>query len=218
MAYPAQIKNQAKALRKKGYSLNEIANQLGIAKSTSSLWTRHIQLDAQAKKRLKQRRVYGQYKASQTWKKKREERRQKYNNQAKQLLSKINHNKSLAQLACALLYWAEGSKGKEAIRFTNSNPQMINTFMNLLRIGFNTDEKKLKALVHIHQYHDEKKIISYWSKITKIPTNQFYNSYQKPHTGTRKRQHYKGCICIHYQDLNVARQIKAIYNMYAQQF
>jgi orotate phosphoribosyltransferase-like protein len=50
---PLEIKRKAIALRKRGYSVKEIAEKLHIAKSTSSLWVREIKLNKKAQQRLK---------------------------------------------------------------------------------------------------------------------------------------------------------------------
>ena len=42
---PIEIKEKAFGLRKKGYSIKEIAKKLNIAQSTSSLWVRDIELN-----------------------------------------------------------------------------------------------------------------------------------------------------------------------------
>lgn len=99
------------------------------------------------------------------------------------------------------------------LRFTNSDPKMISTFLQLFRKGFsNIDEKKFRCILQIHSYHNEISEIKFWSNITQIPTNQFTKSYQKTHTGNVVRKGYHGTIGIKYYDCNVVDQIIAIYN------
>ena len=62
--HPIEIKEKALELRRKGYSVKEIADELKIAKSTSSFWIRNILLNERAKQRLKKQRLIGYYKAS----------------------------------------------------------------------------------------------------------------------------------------------------------
>ena len=47
----------------------------------------------------------------------------------------------LAKILCALIYWCEGAKVKTGIAFTNSDPNLVRTFLHLLKTGFDIDEK-----------------------------------------------------------------------------
>ena len=94
---------------------------------------------------------------------------------------------------------------------------MIGSFIKLFRLSFVLDERKLRALIHIHEYHNEVKIKNYWSHLTTIPLIQFSKSYLKPHTGKVIRSGYKGTIRIRYYDYTIASELKAIYNMFAKQ-
>lgn len=49
MTYPAKVKTKATLLRKKGLSINEIASEIKIAKSTAFEWTKNIRLSTKAK-------------------------------------------------------------------------------------------------------------------------------------------------------------------------
>jgi hypothetical protein len=208
-----ELKNKAQTLRKKGNSFSEISIKLNIAKSTASLWTRNVKLNKLAVKRLKNNSDSGREKSLQIRKLKHKEIQQSNLLYAKKVVKKANINTETVQIFCALLYWGEGSKLDRCLRFTNSDPKMINTFLRLLRKSFpDIDEKKFRCVLQIHEYHNEKIELNYWSNITKIPTSQFTKSYLKPHTGTIEREGYHGTIGIKYYDTNVVDRLIAIYN------
>jgi len=52
MTYPAKVKIKSSLLRQKGYSLNEIASKMKIAKSTASVWLEKLRLSDTAKEIL----------------------------------------------------------------------------------------------------------------------------------------------------------------------
>lgn len=215
MSYSLDIKERAIILRQKGYSIKEIAEKLKISKSTSSYWLSSIKLNKKAQNRLEKRKILGQYKALATFKNKRKELIKEYNLEAINALSKINLNNNTFKLLCSFLFWAEGSKNTSYLSFINSDPVMITTFIKLLRLAYPLKEEKFRALVHIHEYHNETKIKDYWSKITKIPLTQFSKSYQKPHTKKRIREGYQGSLRIRYYDSKIALELRSIYNMLA---
>ncbi len=134
-----------------------------------------------------------------------------------EMLSHIPLSKDLAKLYCSLIWWCEGNKKTTSLKFTNSDTTLISNFLYLLRLGFNINESKLRALVHIHEYHNDSVQKEFWSKITKIPLSQFQRSYKKPNTGKRYRENYPGCIVIVYYDSSVAKELEAIYNVFSKQ-
>lgn len=215
MAYHLTIKTKAIALRKKGFSLKEIAEKLNIAKSTASTWLSSINLSISAQKRLANKQILGQYKTVLLKRRLREKQEKALEKIAFELLKKIFLSKELAKLCCALLWWCEGNKDTSMIRFTSSDPTLIKNFLFLLRSGFNIDRSKFRALLHLHAYHNEIKQKNFWSRIAKIPLKQFHKSYHKLNTGKRIQNAYPGCIAISYYDAKIAKELKAIYNAFS---
>jgi len=213
---PIKIKEKAFKLRAKGYSIKEIADKFHIAKSTASLWVRNIQLDEQAIKRLNGRRLLPYYKSAVRWQEKREEEKRKIKLAVEKIVKIMKWDIKQAKIYCALLYWCEGAKGyNESIRFVNSDPSLIKTFLILFRKGFQIEESKFRVLMHLHSYHNENIQKDFWSNLTKIPKTQFNKTFLKPHTGKRIRDDYPGCVAIVYHDRALARLLKEIYRLFA---
>lgn len=202
---------QAKKLRARGYSLKEISEKLNISKSTASVWFRNFKLSPGALKRLEKRRLLGSVRASETKRKKREAVDKLLADEASLLIKSTDITKKHLQLFCALLFWCEGTKDTHAgVWFVNSDPLLIKAFLAILRLSFNIQEKRLRACIHLHDYHSPKKQTLFWSKITGIPKSQFIKPYQKPHTAKRIKENYQGCISIRYYDSLLARRISAL--------
>lgn len=90
---------------------------------------------------------------------------------------------------------------------------MISTFLLFLRKSFSDiDEEKFRCVLQLHDYHNEASEIDFWSKITKIPKNQFTKTYHKKHTGTISRADYHGTLGVKYYDCKVVDRLIAIYN------
>ncbi len=209
-------KRKALILRKKGYSIKEISRKMNIAQSTSSIWVRGVQLNSEAKKRLSKRKLLSYYKSSLSWDKKREEEKKYYFEKADATINKTSRNTSHLKLYCALLYWCEGGKAyNNSIRFINSDPQLVKTFLFLFRNAFEINEKKFRILMHLHSYHNERKQKIFWSSLTKIPKDQFNKTYLKTNTQKRKKENYPGCVAIYYYDSKIIREIMAIYEIFS---
>lgn len=134
--YLQEVKDKAIALRKQGYSLNQIVSELGISKSTASLWVHTVTLDMFARDRLNIRRVQAVKRGAVTRKLILDSI---YQSIDLSIVSEFNQpldNKFVMRLLCSFLYWGEGTKTGSAIKFTNSDPKMIQVFLHLLRSSF----------------------------------------------------------------------------------
>ncbi len=216
LPYSFKLVNKALKLRRNGYSYEEISKKLKIAKSSAYLWCNQVKLNEEAKKRLSGRMAIGIIKAQEVLKVKKIKVYNKISEDADKYLSQIKSNKEIYKLLCSFLYWGEGEKNRNTVVFANSDPIMIKCFLTLFRSSFKLDEKKFRALVHVHEYHNEIEIKNYWSNITNIPLSQFSKCYLKPHTKKTIREGYKGTISIRYYDYKIALELGFIYNMFAE--
>jgi len=211
MAYPFEIKQKAIELRKKGYSLNEIVVRTKVVKSTISLWVRNVELDDIAKQHLLTKIKRGQLISRENKRKKIKNQLDSYYQYALQEYKKAKLNREAAKILCAMIYWCEGAKNHySGVRFTNSDPKLVKTFLVLFRASFDLDESKFRVCVHLHGYHDASKQLDFWSKVTNIKRGQFIQPYRKPNTSKRIREGYQGCISIYYHSNDMARHLLMI--------
>ncbi len=208
----SNIRKRAILLREKGFSFREISEKIGIAKSTASLWLRDIDLSRKAKKRITELGIRGRKKGIETNKKKRKVEDDLIREKVRKYFSNSEHLKIDPKIACALLYWCEGTKcnGNKAVSFSNADPEMIKYFLYVFRQAFKLNEKKFRALIHLHEYHNAKKQLIFWSGVTDISTEQFNKSYIKSNTGKNKKENYPGCVNVKYSDVKIYRELMFI--------
>jgi len=199
------IKKRALTLRRSGRSFREISLALDISKSTASLWTRHAHLSEVAKRRLIQLGDDGRRRALETIRRKQQKILAEISASCSVLKGK-HYDRDDFKLFLALLYWGEGTKSRSNMAFMNSDPKMIKTYLLFLRKAFKTDIGRFRARIHLHDYHNRRKMIDFWSKVTGIPKNLF-SIYNKPHTGINKKPGYKGCLSIRYGDSRILKEI-----------
>ncbi|MCD6435725.1 MAG: hypothetical protein J7L15_04995 [Clostridiales bacterium] len=200
------LKNKAENLRKSGYSLREISDKIGISKSTASIWSSDIIISDSGKLRLQKIKEQ----AIQKTKDYKKEQKKQYFSEILQncdvLIGKQTYSSKEFKIFLALLFWGEGSKKERRLTFTNSDPAMIKSFLYLLRQSYKVEDEKLRAILHLHSYHDKKKQLDFWSKITKIRKDKII-IYNKEHTGKRKNNEYEGCISIRYGDVRILDEL-----------
>lgn len=184
----AELRKQAILLREQGYAINYIAMQLGVAKSSVSVWVRNVALTESQKLELN-KSAY----STQAIERRRVSRlanefskRQKIIDMAFSEVTDITLRE--LWLMGVMLYWAEGGKTQRMFRFSNGDPEMISIMMNFLRLICKVDESKLRGYIHIHPHLDHVLAEKYWSDISQIPNHQFFKTYRKPNKGSA----YKG--------------------------
>lgn len=206
------IKEQATILRKQGSSLREISDTLKISKSTASLWLRGLTFSSVALKILEEKKQNGRKKGNARQIEKSLENVKNIRDSVAQYLRVTSFSKEQAKGFCALLYGCEGSKNETGrMAFINSDPDLVAFFLHLFRLAFEVNESKFRVLMHLHQYHDEKRQKKFWSDITGIPCEQFSKTYQKPHGQKNIREGYQGCVSVRYNSASVQKELVILY-------
>src|SRR3989344_4202861 len=96
---------------------------------------------------------------------------------------------SLRQIVGITIWWTEGTKAYRDKRWqswiyhvdvTNTNPDIIKSFLSFLREDIGICESRLKLQLQIHDGDNQKEIENYWSKITNIPQGRFTKTIIRP--------------------------------------
>lgn len=203
-------------MRQSGYSLAEISSFLKISKSTASIWLREIKPNEQGEVRLREKIKLDRLKGANTNKARKNDRWQKM---AKKTISfsqgLAEYSGEQCKIFLAMLYWGEGSKSGRRLVFMNSDPELIKTYLFLLRRAFVINDDKLKASLHLHGYHNQLEMIEFWSKLTGINKNNF-SIYNKNNSGVNIKEGYKGCLSIRYGNVIIMDEIMLIIKRFQQ--
>jgi len=209
------LKNSAIELRKRGKSIKNIENKFGIARSTLSYWFKDIKLTTDQKRILHLRHLKSLTKArglALIWHNREKEKRIKIAKvSAYKTLSNLKiKDKSILELALAMLYLGEGSKKTPTTSLGNSDPLILKFFIKMICYLYKLDKNKLKFDLHLRADQDQKKIQRYWSKELEISLKQFSTiSIDKRTTGRLTYNDYKGVCVVNCG--NVAIQRKLVY-------
>jgi predicted transcriptional regulator len=179
---------KAVQLRIEGYSLSEIRNELGVAKSSVSLWVRNVELTETQKMRLRQKGFYREAVEKRRTSRLANEKikRDLVINAAQKSIKKISRKQ--LWLIGVMLYWAEGGKTQKAVRFSNSDPEMIKIMMVFFRDICEVPEAKFRGHIHIHPHLDYKEAEKYWSIISGIPLDRVYKTYRMPNKSSLNKK------------------------------
>jgi hypothetical protein len=211
-----EIRERARELRRAGLTYPEIIAELGgqVAQGTLSSWVSDIELTTEQKARIKQKELEGSAKGRPfaiLWNRSQKQNRlQNAKDQALPIAKKLAEDRHALQLMAAALYVGEGAKGESAFSFGNSDPQVIRTWMALLRRNFEIDESKFRCQLTISVGMDEVGLKQYWSDITGIPLKQFIRGTIDKRDRKKQREGYKGVCVVHYYSLELRRYLDAL--------
>jgi hypothetical protein len=143
----------------------------------------------------------------------------KFNKKPFSLKVNLNSEDEMLKIAGAMLYWGEGNKKGNSVALANSDPRMVSVFLKFLRVICGIDNHRLRVTTHYYSDHEPKELLQYWSRITKIPANQFYKSFLHQDTkGTYKKKSQYGTISVQYSDKKLLRMINSWIQEYQSQF
>ncbi|OGF99210.1 hypothetical protein A2Y99_04495 [Candidatus Gottesmanbacteria bacterium RBG_13_37_7] len=175
------ISKRAIKLRKKGYGIKTIANILQVSSSSVGRWCKGIVLTPEQIIELDRRYrdpYYGRrFDHIRKVKKQKIENINKLKNKGIQDIGDLTKRERF--IAGVALYWAEGFKKDNRLGFANSDPKMINFFIQWLIRNCRVQKKDIRFRVGLNIGHKFRisEVEKYWSKITGITRNQFQKPY-----------------------------------------
>lgn len=211
-------KEEAIALRKAGYSYNQIRKRVSVSKSTLSLWLRSIGL---AKRRLQefteQRRI-NQLKAVRIWHEKCVSKKEEIIRTAAREIDTIS-DRELWLIGIAL-YWGEGNKERTRstlVKFSNMDPHMIILFKKWLTTILHIPLNMLQYTLSIHERSPNiHEALAYWAEFLDVPVNEISVSYKKHNSSPKRKNigvYYRGLIRVTvYRSTDLNRKIQGWIN------
>jgi transcriptional regulator with XRE-family HTH domain len=198
------LRAKARELRAKGYTYVEIAAELGVAKSSVSLWTRDMhRVGRISYQEIRDRNASG---VSAFWaveSPRREARRRAVSEAAAAEIGALTDREVI--IAGAVAYWSEGAKNKpyrrydNQVQFINSDPKMIALFLRFLAV-VGIERERVYGRVSIHESADVAGAQRFWQQVTQLPAEQFRKPTLKRHNPKTIRKNtrddYHGCLTI----------------------
>jgi transposase-like protein len=163
-------RERARALRAEdGLSIKEIARRVGVSTASVSVWVRDIELTEAQHEAL-----HGQNAAYYRLHKGREiasAHRRNQRLQAQESGRALARRADPLHVAGCMLYWAEGTKNRNQIRFSNSDPEMVRFFVLFLRTYFDVRDQDVRLTCNLFADHVERQreIERHWLEVAGLP-------------------------------------------------
>lgn len=124
-------------------------------------------------------------------------------------------------MAGCMLYWAEGSRSRNAIHFVNSDPAMILFFARFLRTQFQVPDEKIRIRCNLFADHPERQrdIEQFWLDLLGLPQSclckSAVNVYSKYSKKKRRNKLPYGTCRIAVHDTRMVQHIYGAIQEYA---
>jgi hypothetical protein len=212
MGYRGKVEaqNRARELRAQGWTYKEICDELGVSRSSVSLWVRDVEFDRAAwEARANANYVNGNYGP--------QKRRHRQENDKHLEIARMKAQ-GVVRVGCmteqeflvagTALYAGEGSKTGTEVRFANSDPRMLLFFVTWLRHFYDIDESRLKFRLYLHEGLDLDAAEEFWSDMLDIPRTRMIRPYRAtPDPSIRRSKHPMGCPSVYYCSATILRSI-----------
>jgi hypothetical protein len=93
-------------------------------------------------------------------------------------------------VAGCMLYWAEGEKDRNALRFYNSDPEMVRFFVFFLKKYFDLRDEEIKITCNLFADHvqRQREIEQFWLDVAQLPQRSLCKSYVNVYSKHSKKK------------------------------
>jgi hypothetical protein len=146
-----ELYRKARELRRAGVPYKRIAAALTISPATAFAWTRDIELTPEQQARNRRgpdgpQNPEAQRKRAAAWAARCRARRAEFQEQGRR---RAREGNPLHQAGC-MLYWAEGAKNRNSVRFANSDPHMARLFRRFLTEAVGVDPGEIRLSINAY--------------------------------------------------------------------
>jgi len=193
---------RARELRAESRTLQEIADELGVSRSSASVWVRDVEFDPKPAQRP-------QFRNPSSLHLKKLAEIDAMNEWGRTQIGELSDDAFLA--AGTALYAGEGAKRDGEVMFANTDAAMVAFFCRWLRRFFAIDENRLRVRVYLHAGLDLDAAQRHWSTVTGVPLAQFRHGYRAAADPTiRRAKHEHGCVYVRYGCSTTHRKIMGL--------
>lgn len=162
-------------MRALGKSIGEIERELGVSRASVSTWVRHVELSLEARARLAARSGLGPIVAAERKAARAREVRAAHQAEGRALA----RERGTRYATGCMLYWAEGAKARNMVRLTNSDPELLASFVDFLRTEFEVDSTSMTMRCNLFADHldRQREIEEFWLRRLGLPTTSLRRSH-----------------------------------------
>ncbi len=163
--YSDEITDLLKKYRKEGYSISQLMERFTLPKTTIWHHIHGIKVLEKYIKKIRERQGGSKIRKQRDLKRAEQEAQEIFLSDRKYYC-----------VILAMLYWAEGNK--KGFDFTNTNSDMIRTYISILKNDFNIPLSRMSIVIRYFTDMNKEICFRHWQKVTGIPKeniSMYYN-------------------------------------------
>ena len=167
--YLTEQYREARALRRSGKAIKQIAGEVGVSAGSVHRWTADIELTSSQRDSLDANVRDARVRRSEQWSRRWREWRSGFQEQGR---DRAREGDGLHQAGC-MLYWAEGSKDRNTLVFANSDLAMMVFFKRFLvqSLGVVPDRFSMRLNVYLGNGLSIDEIERTWLEALELPSD-----------------------------------------------
>jgi len=210
-----------KLRREQGLSYREIAFRLNISKSTLSGWLKEITLApgqaARLQKRLQENRVGFAARALPINRQRYTQARQAAYQSGADLVARVPQAAEVDELAFALLYLGEGTKGQGKVQVASMDADILRFVCWALRQLYGIDEQRISFRLNLVEpaRSREKSLMGWWTRALGTAPSRFTKTQFDARSSARSTSRdYRGVCTVTYNDTYLQQHILGLAQAY----
>jgi len=181
------------ALRRLGLTYSEIQSVIPVPSGTLSNWCRDVPLRSNQVAAIKLRAGPHNFVGiPRDTQRKRRIEVEKIRLRAKHFAE--SHLDDARFVGGVVLYWGEGSKTRNFLDLTNTDPAALRYFINWVR-DYMDPVAEFKLGLHLHEGNNEAEAKAYWSAALNLDSARFDKTYIKPKGTGHRKNHLPHGVC-----------------------
>jgi hypothetical protein len=186
--------------------MKEIARLVGVSVSSVSHWVRDVPLTSDQRAELR-RRMSANGRAAAAAGRSMAARKVRLSFQERG--RRHARRRDPLHIAGCMLYWAEGSKGRNSVQFVNSDPAMVRYFVSFLRANYDVADDAFRVDCNLFADHlvRQREIEHFWLDTLDLPHSclrkskvNVYSKYSKKKR-TNRLPYGTVRVCVHSTEL-----------------
>lgn len=157
-------------------SMKEIASLLNVSQSSVSAWVRDIELTSVQRRAhaLRNPALNPNFNGSKTLARRALAERLEYQAEGRAIAQRRDPEFA----AACMLFWAEGSRERNAVKFTNSDPEMMAFFMRFLRRHFAVSDDMVAVWCNLFpdEARSRERLEQFWLDTLELPRSSLGKS------------------------------------------
>jgi hypothetical protein len=204
MGYRGKLVEQQRAreLRAESWTLQAIADELGVAKSSVSTWVREVPFTPGPRSTARRRGPNALQRRKQL-------EIDELLEEGRRRIGDLSERDLL--VAGTAVYAGEGFKRDGDLGIANTDPRILFLFCEWLRRFFPVENSRFRVRIYLHAGLDLEAATTFWSEVTKIPTTQFTEPYRATaDPSIRRAKHPHGCPRVTYRSARTHRAVMGL--------